>query len=284
LSHPHRVLIVEDDLEVIDVVSLYLGSRGFKVEGITAGEEAIARCLESLPHLILMDITLPDVDGFEVCRRLRRHPRTAHIPTIFLTKRSKRSERLAGLELGVDDYITKPFDLEELHLRIRNAVARAERENLSDPLTGLPSETVSRAQMERACDVPRCAIVLISLQYAEAFREAYGPLAFGDIRLYLARLIANAVNAIGLPREFVGCLDQDSFVVICSSSAAKAIGEHVAHSFNTNASKHYTEADRQRGYLALDEAREPFMHLAYRVFSEEAKAKLVFAMDSSIAE
>jgi DNA-binding response OmpR family regulator len=284
LSHPHHVLIVEDDMDDIDVLSLYLGDRGFRVEGVATGEEAIAHCLESLPALVLMDITLPDIDGFEVCRYLRRHPRTAHIPTIFLTERSKRSERLAGLELGADDYITKPFDLEELHLRIRNAVARTERENPSDPLTGLPGEKISRAQMERAGHEPRYAIMLISLQQAEAFREVYGSLAFGDIRLYLARLIVNAVDANGLPRVFVGCLDEDSFVVICSSGAARAIGEHVARSFNPNASKHYTEADRQRGYMALDGAREPFMRVAYRLFGGEAKAKLVSAMDSSIAE
>ncbi len=271
MSHPHRVLVVEDDPEVTDMLSLYLGSRGYAVEGVHSGEEAIARCLETFPHVILMDITLPDIDGFEVCSQLRRQPRTAHIPIIFLTKRSKRSERLTGLGLGADDYITKPFDLEELYLRIRNLIGRVERENLTDPLTGLPGDKVSRIQMERACEEPRRAILHLALAHAEAFREIYGPLAYGDVRVYLSRLILNAVNAIGHPQDFVGCLDQDSFVVIGAPGAARPIGEHLVEVFNASADKHYTEADRRLGYLQVEDLPVPFMQLSYQVFVDDEK-------------
>ena len=97
-----------------------------------------------MPHLIVLDIMLPDIDGYEVCRTLRTNTRTSHIPVIFLTQKDERSDKLKGLELGADNYITKPFDIEELKLYVQNAIARSERESLTDPQSGLPSGTADR--------------------------------------------------------------------------------------------------------------------------------------------
>ena len=96
-------------------------------------------CRRSLPNVIVLDIQLPDIDGYQVCRQLRGNLRTSHIPILFLTQRDERSDKIAGLQLGADDYITKPFDIEELKLRIQNAIGRAQWENLTSPTTGLPS-------------------------------------------------------------------------------------------------------------------------------------------------
>jgi DNA-binding response OmpR family regulator len=87
---------------------------------------------------------LPDIDGYEVCRTLRTNTRTSHIPVIFLTQKDERSDKLQGLELGADDYITKPFDIEELKLRVQGAIRRSERESLTDPRSGLPSRPPDR--------------------------------------------------------------------------------------------------------------------------------------------
>lgn len=269
MNRARRLLVVEDDAEVTDLLGLYLGDRGYQVEGVHTGEEALARALETFPHAILLDITLPDIDGFEVCSRLRRQPRTAHIPIMFLTKRDKRSERLAGLRIGADDYITKPFDLEELSLRIRNLIARVERENLVDPMTGLPGEKLAREYMDRARRLPHRVVLRLCLRHAEAFREVYGPLAFGDVRVYLAHLILSAVNADGRPQDFVGALGQECFVVICAPGAASAIGERVTSRFNTAAGKHYTEADRVRGYVEVGGVRSPIMHLDFTIIAGE---------------
>ena len=89
------------------------------------GEEALEMCRRKLPNLVILDIMLPDIDGYEVCRRLRGNLRTSHIPIIFLTQKDERSDQIAGLELGADDYITKPFDLQLLLLRVQNSIQRA---------------------------------------------------------------------------------------------------------------------------------------------------------------
>ena len=111
---PTRILIVEDDLDVADMLYAYFNVQGYDVQIANWGEDAVDICHANLPRLVILDIRLPDIDGFEVARRLRHNRRTANVPIIFLTEKRGRSDRLQGLELGADDYITKPFDVQEL--------------------------------------------------------------------------------------------------------------------------------------------------------------------------
>ena len=124
-----RILVVEDDKQVRDLLVTYFTSQeGYEVIAAANGPEAIQCCRDSetLPHLVLLDITLSyaegAMDGYDVCRSLRSDPGTAYIPIIFLTERDERVDKIAGLELGADDYIAKPFDLDELTLRVKRAL------------------------------------------------------------------------------------------------------------------------------------------------------------------
>jgi DNA-binding response OmpR family regulator len=109
-----RMLIVEDDFDISNMLRIYFQSHGYEVAVAQRGEDALAMCRKQLPHIIVLDIMLPDMDGYDVCRELRSNLRTSHVPIIFLTQKDERSDKIHGLELGADDYITKPFDLEEL--------------------------------------------------------------------------------------------------------------------------------------------------------------------------
>jgi DNA-binding response OmpR family regulator len=134
-----RLLIVEDDSDISNMLQIYFTGQGYEVDVAPRGSAALEKTRINLPHLIVLDIMLPDIDGFEVCRILRTNTRTSHVPIIFLTQKDERSDKLAGLELGADDYITKPFDIEELKLRIQRAISRAEQQSLTDPRSGLPA-------------------------------------------------------------------------------------------------------------------------------------------------
>jgi signal transduction histidine kinase/CheY-like chemotaxis protein len=127
-----RILVVEDDGDTRDLlVTHFTLEEGYEVTAVTSGPEALQCCRdgETLPHLVLLDITLSyaegAMDGYDVCRVLRSGPGTTHIPIIFLTERDERSDKIAGLELGADDYIAKPFDLDELTLRVKRALRTA---------------------------------------------------------------------------------------------------------------------------------------------------------------
>ena len=102
-----RLLIVEDDHDISNMLKIYFTGLGYDVDAAIRGGEALEKTKHVLPHLIVLDIMLPDIDGYEVCRTLRTNTRTSHIPVIFLTQKDERSDRLQGLELGADDYITK---------------------------------------------------------------------------------------------------------------------------------------------------------------------------------
>ena len=117
-----RVLVVEDDQTVAEVVTRYLEREGFAVESVSDGNEALARADVQLPDLVVLDIMLPGLDGLEVCRRLRSR---APIPVVMLTARGSEEDRVLGLELGADDYVAKPFSPRELTARVKAVLRRA---------------------------------------------------------------------------------------------------------------------------------------------------------------
>lgn len=119
-----KLLIIEDDADTVEMLSLFFEGEGYQVLSTAWGQEALKLCLEVLPDVILLDIRLPDMDGFEICRQLHSSFETSHIPVICLTEKREQIDKIEGLEAGAIDYVTKPFNLHELKLRVRNALSR----------------------------------------------------------------------------------------------------------------------------------------------------------------
>ena len=119
-----KLLIVEDDTDTVEMLSLFFEEEGYQVMSTAWGQNALKLCQELLPDVILLDIRLPDINGFEVCRQLHNSFQTSHIPIICLTEKREQFDKIEGLEAGAIDYVTKPFNLHELKLRVRNALRR----------------------------------------------------------------------------------------------------------------------------------------------------------------
>jgi DNA-binding response OmpR family regulator len=139
-----RVLVVDDDADINESVRAGLVLAGFDAVGAPTGRQALEEIERRSPDLVLLDQMLPDIDGVEICRRLRAAPETKRIPVVFLTARAGQEARIGGLALGADDYIVKPFSLEELVLRIRAVLRRATPVDLQ-----LPPEWVRRRDQFR---------------------------------------------------------------------------------------------------------------------------------------
>jgi two-component system, OmpR family, response regulator len=122
-SDSHRILVVDDEPNIVDVVSMALRFQGFEIESAGTGSEALAAVAAFKPHLIVLDVMLPDMEGFDVAQRLGAQ--RARVPIIFLTARDATDDKIRGLTLGGDDYVTKPFSLEELVARIRSILRRS---------------------------------------------------------------------------------------------------------------------------------------------------------------
>lgn len=127
MSKEH-LLVVEDDEDILKLLSYNLGKEGFRATCVTSGEEALKAIRLSVPDLVLLDLMLPGVDGLEVCRVLKRNPPTSKVPIIMLTAKGEEADIVTGLELGAEDYITKPFSPKVLLARIRTVLRRRYRE------------------------------------------------------------------------------------------------------------------------------------------------------------
>ena len=119
-----KILIVEDERDIADLLRYNLQQAGFKTDYVRNGADALQRAIEKTPDLILLDLMLPEVDGMIVCRLLKNDPRTKNIPIVMVTAKDKEKDRVAGLELGADDYITKPFSPREVVLRVSAVLRR----------------------------------------------------------------------------------------------------------------------------------------------------------------
>ena len=170
----NRILIVEDDSDIANLLQIYFTGQGYDVTLAARGSDALSKIEEELPNLIVLDILLPDVDGYSLCAELRTALRTSRIPIIFLTQKDSRSDLITGLELGADDYVTKPFDIEELRLRIQNAITRARLEQLTDSRTGLPTNQIVEDRLRRLTNTSDWALVDCSINHFNAYRRQYG--------------------------------------------------------------------------------------------------------------
>ena len=244
-----RILIVEDDFDISNMLKIYFNGQGYDVEIAGRGNTALEKTRQALPHLIVLDIMLPDIDGYEVCRKLRTSTRTSHIPIIFLTQKDERSDKLQGLELGADDYITKPFDIEELKLRVQNAIARAERESLTDPRSGLPSGRLIEDQLRSIIRREGWAFMDVRINYFDAFREVYGFVAADDLLRFSTMLLGEIVDEFGTHNDFIGHPGGNNFIIITNEENSPQIHRSIKQRFSEQVLSHFNFIDRENGYI-----------------------------------
>ncbi|HNT23591.1 MAG TPA: response regulator [Anaerolineales bacterium] len=243
------ILIVEDDLDVAEMVNAYFNVQGYEVRTVNWGEDAVRSCQASPPDLVILDIRLPDIDGFEVAYRLRNNRKTKEIPIIFLTEKRARSDRLQGLELGADDYITKPFDVQELRLRVRNALRRSTQGTLTNPVTNLPEGVLVEERLQDCLKNNEWAIILVSLRNLEKFRETYGFVAADDVLRAVNLMVHNAVREVGGTSDFIGHLTPDDFVLVTSLQNLAALHERIQTRLEQSLDYFYPLKDRERRHL-----------------------------------
>ena len=267
-----RLLVVEDDVDIANMLKIYFTGLQYEVDVANRGSDALEKTRHVLPHLIVLDIMLPDIDGYEVCRNLRTNTRTSHIPVIFLTQKDERSDKLQGLELGADDYITKPFDIEELKLRVMGAIRRSERESLTDPRSGLPAGRLIEEQLRRIIREENWALLDIRVNHFESFRDVYGFVASDDVLRFTAMMIGEVVDEVGSSSDFIGHAGGDNFIVITRDERAAALKQRLKGRFAEEVLTHYNFIDRQQGFIQAPKSdggmeKVPFMTFSIGVVS-----------------
>ncbi|HEY9076558.1 MAG TPA: response regulator [Anaerolineaceae bacterium] len=241
------ILIVEDDVDVAEMLNAYFRVQGYEVTVANFGEDGVAACLEKHPDLVILDIRLPDIDGFEVAVRLRQNRRSKDIPFIFLTEKRRREDRLRGLELQADDYITKPFDIQELRLRVRNTLQRASQGSLTNPVTNLPEGALVDEALQEALTKPETALALIVIRNLEAFRNLYGFVALDDLLRSVSLMLRDILDEAHADAAFLGQITQGGFLLITSPSILENIQDRIIKRLESSFEFFYSDQDRTNG-------------------------------------
>jgi len=200
------ILIVEDDQDIAEMLGAFLRSAGYQVVTENWGEDGVRSARAKRPDLVILDVRLPDIDGFEVLERMREHVSTRYTPVIFLTERREREARLQGLALHADDYITKPFDVEELLLRVQNTLARAQRAAVQHPVSGLVMGTALKERLDRLAGQQDWSALVMRVENSQQFREIYGFIAADDLLRATTLIIRDIIQPSDALLPFLGHL------------------------------------------------------------------------------
>ena len=241
-----KILVVEDALDVAEMLNAYFHVQGYEVFTVNWGEDGVRACQTINPDLVILDIRLPDIDGYEVAHRLRTDRRTKDVPIIFLTEKRERADKLHGLELGADDYVTKPFDIQELRLRVRNSLRRVTQGPLRNPVSELPDGALVDEKLNEVIQERKWSLLLVSINNLDRFRDSYGFVTSDDVLRAISLMIHNAMREVGDGDNFVGHLTATDFVLAVHPGKLPALQELVRTRLEQSLDYFYPIKDRDQ--------------------------------------
>jgi PleD family two-component response regulator len=284
-----RVLVVDDEEHIRRILKFQLEKNGYEVVTAENGEEALKFVRRSMPDLILLDLMMPKIDGFEVCRQLRADFQTSQIPIIMLTAKSDLPDKIKGLQGGANDYLVKPYSNEELMLRVNNVLEWSQNQKNANPLTGFAGNKAIEKELARRIERNEpFAFLYIDIDNFKAYNDYYGYQKGDESILFLADIITEAVNSLGGRKDFVGHIGGDDFVIVTSLDRAEFIGRHIIDEFDKGSLVLMHEEDIRKGYLEIrnrlgEIKRVPLMSLTIALVLNDGERLKHFAQVSDIA-
>jgi diguanylate cyclase (GGDEF)-like protein len=211
----YRILIADDEPHIRQILRFTLERAGYQVFTASDGEEALLRAAEIKPSLVLLDVMMPKVDGYEVCRKMRQDFSLNQVPVIMLSARGDQRDRVAGLENGANDYLVKPYSNEELLLRVKNVLEWNIRQKEANPLTVAGNTAIEREMIVRISQ-KAVRVLYVDIDNFKGFNDYYGYPKGDEIIVYLAEIIRRTVERLGGKDDFVGHIGGDDFVMVVS--------------------------------------------------------------------
>jgi len=275
-TEANKVLVVDDDKFMVTVISDCLQKEGFLVYGAHDCNSAMEQIYQITPDIILLDVVLPQMDGYDICRMLRNDTRISHLPIIILTSRGQIEDKVTGLEAGADDYITKPFDNLELVARVKTHLRRAKQEKSFNPLTGLPGNILIEEEIKHRVgeDKKKFAVLYIDLDNFKAFNDVYGFLKGDEVLKIVAHITEKNVRELGNKDDFIGHIGGDDFIAITTPDKLEGICKAIINQFDSTIPLFYSSEDRRQGFVVTKdrtnrEMKYPIMTISIAVVSNE---------------
>ncbi len=245
-----KILIVDDEPTIVELLEEHLRSEGYETNHAYSGEEALQHLEADVPDLVLLDLMLPGMDGYEVCRLMQKDSRLNHIPVIMLTARSAVQNKVLGYQRGADDYVVKPFDPDELSVRVRAQLHHLYHDRVSE-LTGLPGSQVVEDKIKQlTSDNSRpWAIVYADIENFAVYNENYSFLEGDEMLKMVGRSLREAIQEAGDPNGFVGHMGGDEFAALTRPQYVDKVVETAERLFSEASQDFYSPADREQNYM-----------------------------------
>jgi diguanylate cyclase (GGDEF)-like protein len=247
-----RILVVDDDAELVAYLRHHLEGAGFEVEDVADAAATWKAMQRALPDLVLLDVDVPEGDGLALLRGIASNRVTAAVPVIVVTTGRRTRERVRALRLGADDYITKPFDVEELAARVRTVLRRARQLRDLSPLTGLPGNAgITRELAARMAAKNPLAVVHVDIDNFKSYNDTYGFLRGDGVIALCALCLQQAAAAVTKEATFVGHIGGDDFVVLLDPEEVVQFCEHAIAAWEVMIRSRYDPVDADRGFVVV---------------------------------
>ncbi len=255
MRETETILVIDDELHIRTILTYMLEQEGFRVVQASGGAEALSLLDDSLPDLVLLDIMMPDMDGFAVLSRIRGQFRTHNLPVILLTARGETQQKVRGLQTGANDYLVKPFVPDELMLRVRNMLQLSRNQRDANPLTGLPGNRAIENELRRRLeDEEPFGLCYYDIDNFKAYNDYYGYARGDKVLSLLAGILTRQVLGLGRG-AFLGHVGGDDFVVVTDADQALETARRVIAEFDTQIRFLYEPEDWSLGYIELPDRR-----------------------------
>lgn len=245
-----KILVVDDDPGIRMICREVLENGGYVVREAADGQAALAEARRFRPDLVLLDVMMPDLDGFATAKRFRAEAPFSMTPVIFVSARGQTADKVRAFKLGADDYLVKPFDAAELVARVEKALERRERELGASPTTRLPGANAIESEIERRLREPGdWAFCYLDLDNLKAFNDYYGYAKADGVIRQTGDLVREVVAREGGPDDFIGHIAGDDFVFVTTADRVDRLCTKIVEAFDRLVPLYYNKVDRERGYI-----------------------------------
>jgi len=247
-----KILLAEDEPDVRLILRKIFEKEGYEFTEASDGIQALQKAREEIPDVIVLDVMMPRMGGFEVLENLRENRLTKFIPVIMLTARAQVNDKIAGLRRGADDYVTKPFDFKELIARVEGVLERTRKQQATNPLTNLPGNLAIEDEIKkRIAKKEKMAICYFDYDNFKAFNDIYGFEKGDKVILLLVNLLLKTIQEKGNEKDFIGHIGGDDFILVTTIEAVDEICSEILKEFDRLIALQYDEEDRKKGCIEV---------------------------------
>lgn len=283
-----RILLADDQVELLMLMKEAIEKAGFIVDIASDGQETLEKIYSSNFDVVVLDYNMPFKNGLEIAAELKNNPIYVHIPIIIVTAKGDKESKIKGLMMGIDDYLSKPVDTDELIARLRMILKRNKQVLDTNPLSKLPGNPSIQSKIERLIEKKeKFAVLYIDLNNFKAYNDVYGFEAGDNVIKTLANMLVKIVMPKPNSTDFIGHIGGDDFIVITSYEKAEDIAKKIVSNFNQIIPSFYNERDRQNGYIETKDrqgntVRFPLLGVAIGIVHNAFKPLTSYAQISHI--